>query len=105
MRQGLIDANLGGHVVKKRVAQPGQGKRASIRTIVATGTAARWFFIYGFNKNERANIDRGELKALQEVAATLLGFDDAQLVIAMKAGQLTEVYDNGNHETQQPDSG
>lgn|SRR3546814_42653 len=99
MSQGLIDADLGGHIVKKRVAQRGQGKRGSTRTIVATKTAERWFFIYGFNKNERANIGRSELKALQEVAKTLLEFNEAQLAIAMAAGQILEVYEDGNTKT------
>ena len=60
MAQGLVDADLGGHVVKKRVALPGQGKRGGARTIVATKMADRWFFLYGFGKNERpvATADR-----------------------------------------------
>jgi hypothetical protein len=40
MQQGLIDADLGGHLVKKRVALPGQGKRGGARTIVATKRGA-----------------------------------------------------------------
>ena len=91
MLQGLIDANLGGHVVKKRIALPGKGKSGGARTIVATQLADRWFFLFGFGKNERANIDNEELKALQEVAKELLGFDDQQLNAAMAAGELVEV--------------
>jgi hypothetical protein len=33
---GLIDADLGAGVVKKRVALPGRGKRGGARTLVAT---------------------------------------------------------------------
>ncbi len=47
MGQGLVDADLGGHVVKRRVAPPGQGKRGGARTIVATKLAERWFFYTG----------------------------------------------------------
>ena len=97
MRQGLVDADLGGHVLKKRVALPGQGKRGGARTIVATKMAGRWFFIYGFNKNERANIRQDELKVFQEVAKELLAFDDRQLRIALAAGEILEVR-NGNEE-------
>jgi hypothetical protein len=93
MAQGLIDADLGGHVVKKRVALPGQGKRGGARTIVATKLAERWFFLYGFRKNERANIDKDELRALQEVAKDLLGLDDRRLDIALQAGEIMEVRD------------
>lgn len=41
MAQGLIDADLGGYVVKKRVALPGQVKRGGVRTIVATKLSDR----------------------------------------------------------------
>ncbi len=50
MRSGLIDADLGGNVLKKRVAVSGRGKRGGARTIVATNKDDRWFFIYGFEK-------------------------------------------------------
>ncbi|MCI1193613.1 type II toxin-antitoxin system RelE/ParE family toxin [Calidifontimicrobium sp. SYSU G02091] len=91
MAQGLIDADLGGHLVKKRLALPGQGKRGGARTIVATKMADRWFFVLGFAKNERANIDAAELKALQELAKHYLGFDDLQIEQAIDSGVLTEV--------------
>ncbi len=91
MAQGLVDADLGGNVVKKRVALPGQGKRGGARTIVATKMADRWFFLYGFGKNERATIDKDELKMFQEVAKDLLGFDDRQLTTALAAAEIVEV--------------
>lgn len=91
MIKGLVDADLGGHVVKKRVPLPGQGKRGGARTIVATRLGDRWFFLYGFGKNERANINKDELKVLQEVAKDLLGFDDRQLAAALSMGEIVEV--------------
>jgi hypothetical protein len=91
MAQGLIDADLGGDVMKKRVALPGQGKRGGARTIVATRVERHWFFLYGFNKNERTNIDQSELKVFQEIAKELLGFDDQQLGNALDAGQIVEI--------------
>ena len=94
MRRGLIDADLGAYVVKKRVALAGQGKRAGARTIVATKLQGRWFFLFGFSKNERANIDQNELKFLQEIARDLLAFDEQQLQVAVSVGELVEVYDD-----------
>jgi len=95
MKQGLIDADLGGHVVKKRVALPGQGKRGGARTLVATQLAERWFFLYGFSKNERASIDKDELKVLQEMAKDLLTLSEEKIAIALAAGEMTEVcHDN-----------
>ena len=73
-------------MVKKRIALPGQGKRGGARTIVANKLAERWFFLYGFGKNERANIDQDELKVFREMAKELLGFDDRQLATALMAG-------------------
>ena len=94
MAQGLIDADLGGHVIKKRVALAGRGKRGGARTVVATNLTDRWFFLYGFGKNERANINRDELKFFQEVARDFLEFSDQQLQVAIAAGEMTEVGDD-----------
>lgn len=51
----------------------------------------RWFFLYGFEKSERANVDKDELKVLQEVAKELLEFDDRQLAAALTAGEIVEI--------------
>ena len=73
------------------------GKRSGARTIVATKMADRWFFLYGFGKNEHANIRKDELKVFQEIAKDLLGFDDIQLKAALAAGEIEEVC-NDNDE-------
>ena len=61
MTHGLIDADLGGGILKKRVGLSGRGKRGGARTLVATNKGNRWIFVYGFEKNDRANIADGEL--------------------------------------------
>ena len=91
MVQGLIDANLGGHLVKKRVALRGRGKSAGARTIVATKFEQRWVFLFGFEKNERSNIDASELKVLQELAVSLLDLDQQAIAVAITAGQLFQL--------------
>ncbi len=91
MVQGLIDANLGGHLVKKRVALRGRGKSAGARTIVATKFEQRWVFLFGFEKNERSNIDASELKVLQELAASLLDLNQQAIAVAITAGQLFQL--------------
>ena len=91
MVNGLIDADLGGYVVKKRLALHGRGKSSGARTIVATKFGERWFFLFGFEKNERSNIDRDEFKSLQQLALTLLSFEAIQLETAVIAGQLVEL--------------
>lgn len=92
MEGGLIDAELGGHVVKKRVALSGRGKRCGARTLVVYQQADKAFFVYGFAKNERANISAKELKALKLLATVLLGYNRPALVKAVKAGELIEVH-------------
>ena len=91
MSLGLIDADLGGGLVKKRVGMPGRGKRGGARTLVATNKNKRWFFVFGFEKNERANIDADDLDALQELAAELLVRTEAELEIAIVDGALKEI--------------
>lgn len=91
MVAGLIDAELGGHVVKKRVALPGRGKRGGARTLVATQKGNCWFFVFGFEKNERAHISPAELEALQALAAELLALSGAQLNATVEDGALQEI--------------
>ena len=87
----LLDADLGGHVYKKRIRLPGRGKRGGARTLVAFRSGRRAFFMYGFAKNERANIDDQTLKALRLLAKELLGYSPQRLSKAIDAGELIEV--------------
>ncbi|MDA8092844.1 MAG: type II toxin-antitoxin system RelE/ParE family toxin [Betaproteobacteria bacterium] len=91
MAQGLIDADLGGGVVKKRVGLAGRGKRGGARTLVATNKGNRWFFVFGFEKNDRANIADDELEALQDLAEQLLARTVRQLDEAVKDSSLQEI--------------
>ena len=97
MSRGLIDASLGGHLVKKRVARTGFGKRGGCRTIVAKKVDQHWFFLFGFEKSERSNIDQVELRVLQEIGETLLAFTEAELNDALQSGELLEIMD-GNQK-------
>ena len=91
MVAGLIDADLGGDIVKKRVALPGRGKRGGARTLVATRKASHWFFMYGFEKNEKTNVSTSELEALQIVASELLALTHPQLDSAVEDRTLQEI--------------
>lgn len=91
MEQGLIDAHLGGGVVKKRVAFAGRGKSSGARMLVATNYKHRWFFVFGFEKNVRANISDNELEALQDIASDLLSLGASQLDAAVAHGKLLEI--------------
>lgn len=91
MEQGLIDADMGGGVIKKRIGLAGRGKRGGARTLVATNKGSRWFFIFGFEKNDRANVTGDELEALKDIAEQLLIRTSKQLDDAVNDGTLTEI--------------
>lgn len=91
MERGLIDADLGGHVFKKRVAVGDRGKRGGVRTVLAYQVREKAFFVYGFAKNARANITADELKGLKIYAGVLLEYNDKELTKAVKNGALIEV--------------
>lgn len=94
MERGMIDADLGGNVLKKRIALPGRGKRGSVRVMIATTRKDRWFFLYGFEKNERDNIGHKELEALQKIGAEFLNMADQKMTKAIEAKELVEVFDD-----------
>jgi hypothetical protein len=91
MRAGLYEADLGGGLLKKRIARPGQGKSAGYRTLVATNRGSKWFFVFGFPKNVRSNIDKDEEESLKKLSAHLLSLSPADLATAESAGELTEL--------------
>lgn len=95
VEQGLVDADLGGGVIKQRIARPGQGKSGGFRGIVLFRHGERAFFAYGFAKNDRANIARDELKAFRMLAGEMLGLDDDALGAAMANGTIMEVICDG----------
>ena len=76
---------------KKRVPMPGQGKRGGARIILGSNRGDRWFFLFGFEKNDRATIDARELAALQKIAAALLALDTTALGHSVIEGELKEI--------------
>jgi hypothetical protein len=96
---GLIDADLGGNVLKKRVPLLGRGKSGGARVLIATRLAERWFFLFGFTKNERGTLDERELAALQMTAEALLAMNLRSLEMALQAGELTEICDEEEPHT------
>ena len=93
--RGLIDADLGGGVIKQRLARQGQAKSGGFRTIILFRQEDKAFFVFGFAKNDMANIKRDELKAFRMLAETLLGLGGDDLAAAMKNGTVTEIKRHG----------
>ena len=92
MQKGLIDARLGGGLIKKRVARSGHGKRGGYRVILASNLGDRWVFMFGFAKNERDNVDDDELRLMKPLASAFLEMDDRMLRQALTSGEFLEIH-------------
>lgn len=92
--QGLIDADLGGRLIKQRVARQGQGRSGGYRAIVAYRAASKAFFLHGFAKSSQENIGEDELIALRKFGRRLLTADVVTLNGMFKDGSLKEVEDD-----------
>ncbi len=88
---GLIDAELGSGVIKKRVGVANRGKSSGARTILAYKSGKHTFFIFGFLKNQADNITIKELKALKSLAKEYFSYDQGQIDRAIKSGELIEI--------------
>ncbi|SEO25774.1 hypothetical protein SAMN05216404_11561 [Nitrosospira multiformis] len=93
--KGQIDADLGGGVIKQRVARTGRGKSGGFRTIILYHAAGRAFFVYGFAKSERDNIEDDEEVLFKKAAVHVLGLTDEQLAELIGKNQFSEVHENG----------
>ena len=91
---GLIDADLGGGVIKQRVARPGQGKSGGYRTIILFRRGTRAIFAFGFAKKDRDNLDRAELAAFRKAAELFLGFNQTEVAAMIESGAWLEVNDD-----------
>ena len=91
--RGQIDADLGGGVIKQRVARAGQGKSGGYRTIILYRQEQRAFFVFGFAKSEQANIDDDEEAQFKKMAKELLSLSGAQMAVLVENGRFSEVED------------
>jgi hypothetical protein len=92
--QGLIDADLGGGVIKQRVARDGEGKSGGFRTMILFRTGTRAFFVYGFAKNEQDNISNDDLISLRKLAEKMLNYNEKELTVAIQKKLVIEVMCN-----------
>lgn len=97
MESGLVDADLGGFLYKKRVARPGGGKSGGYRTLLSARMGSRYVFLHGFPKSDKANITQDERKALQFAGKVLLELSADALSKALQAGVLLEVHCEQDH--------
>ncbi len=97
---GQIDADLGGGVIKQRVARRGQGKSGGYRTVVAYRTAERaiFAFAFGFAKSAKASLDANELIVYQRLASVYLAMSDLEVAASLTQGMLTEMTSDGEED-------
>lgn len=88
---GLVEADLGGGLIKQRLARPGQGKSGGFRTVIVYRRGELAVFLLGFAKSERANIDDDELDALKDQARAFFGLSDDQIRAAIADDVMMEV--------------
>jgi hypothetical protein len=86
-----VDADLGGGVIKQRIARPHAGRRGGFRSVVIFRAGERTIFVYGFAKSTRATIRTDELAGFRRLAVEMLGCDDAALAQAVASGALEKV--------------
>ena len=89
--KGQIDADLGGEVIKQRIARPGQGKSKGYRTIIIFRRGERAVFMYGFAKSRQANIRDDEEEQFKQAAKHVLSLTEKQLAALIKRGDFVEV--------------
>lgn len=97
MESGLIDANLGGLLYKKRVARTDSGKSNGYRTLLSARIGSSYVFLHGFSKNDKANITQDEKKALQFAGRIFLTLPDNALSKTLQSGVLLEIHCEQTH--------
>ena len=97
--RGLVDADLGGGVIKQRVARQGRGRSGGYRTLIALRFGDFAVFLYGFAKNERDNIDDAELVELRLAARSWLSADRRLIQLALDDGALIEVQNDRSDQS------
>jgi hypothetical protein len=91
VQEGNFEANLGGHIYKKRIRLEGRGKSGGGRTIICYKRNDRAIFIHGFAKNEKSNLSPRELNAFKELAKILLALSPEDIQVAINNGDFIEV--------------
>jgi len=91
IEKGLIDANLGGQVYKKRISRKGEGKSGAYRTIILMKVKDKAIFAHGFSKGEKSNISAHELDGFKVMAKAFLNLSDENIQILLDDNKLIEV--------------
>jgi hypothetical protein len=91
IEKGLHDGDLGGGLIKKRMARAGEGKSSSYRTIIVYRKSSRAVFLYGFAKSKKENLTPLEVREYRKLAQIYLRFSEADIAKALRGNELQEV--------------
>ena len=89
--KGLIDADLGGYIIKQRIGRQGQGRSSGYRVLIAVRLKKRYVFITGFAKNEKDNLSDDQLETAKDIASGWVNADANQIKFALIEGELKEI--------------
>jgi len=89
--RGRIDADLGGGVIKQRIARAGAGKSGGYRTLILFRGRERAVFAFGFAKSAQANVSKADLALLKKAASEALGWSEDELDRLVASGVLVEI--------------
>jgi len=89
--RGLKGDSLGSYIFKKRVALAGRGKSGGARTIVIYKQGDVALFIYGYAKNDKANLTSQEEEQLRIFAKGFMTLTHNERLAKREAGELLVV--------------
>ncbi|AGF74126.1 toxin-antitoxin system, toxin component, RelE family [Bartonella australis AUST/NH1] len=88
---GIIHADLGGNVIKQRIARDGQGKRGSYRVVLLYKVGKLAFFVHGFAKSKEDNISKAQEDKFKELAKIFLDLTKTELDKLLVTKKFTEI--------------
>jgi hypothetical protein len=92
--KGQIDADIGGGVIKQRIARPGEGKSKGFRSVILFRKGEKAFFVYGFPKSELGNIREDEEEQFKKMAKYVFTLSDLKLLELIENRQFEEVVED-----------
>ncbi len=91
MSRGLLGDRLGAHIYKKRIRVEGRGKRGGARAIVLYKDQDVTLFLYGYLKNDQADLSQNEEKQLRLFASEFMRLSSAERTRLKAQGKLIPI--------------
>lgn len=90
---GRFEADLGGGIVKKRIAYSGRGKSGGARVLVARSSRLCMVFLVGRDKSDPGtDFSDAQAESAMELAKAFARLDRQQLELAISRGAVKEIW-------------